>query len=260
MRSGRPFGQAQILRAPIIGWTKMDLINELAAIHGYRSYLEICTPTTGTLYGDLDRGRYSLSHRLMYRWRDQFDDGMAIDFRSSSLDSGEGASAIRASGNTYDVILVDPFHEYEASAQDLREACKLIKPTGTIVVHDCNPEEEALVTPQYRDGSWCGLTYKAYLDMMLESVRLQSCTVDTDHGCAIIRRRPLMSRLRLIASRALGPIGGGNRSRLLREWRRVGKDDAAAFRLLKAQTKSLLNLVTVEEFLAGERNGSPVLR
>jgi hypothetical protein len=26
------------------GWTKMDLINELAAIHGYRSYLEICTP------------------------------------------------------------------------------------------------------------------------------------------------------------------------------------------------------------------------
>jgi hypothetical protein len=260
MRSGRPFGQAQILRAPIIGWTKMDLINELAAIHGYRSYLEICTPTTDTLYGDLDRGRYSLSHRLMYRWRDQFDDGMAIDFRSSSLDSGEGASAIRASGNTYDVILVDPFHEYEASAQDLREACKLIKPTGTIVVHDCNPEEEALVTPQYRDGSWCGLTYKAYLDMMLESVRLQSCTVDTDHGCAIIRRRPLMSRLRLIASRALGPIGGGNRSRLLREWRRVGKDDAAAFRLLKAQTKSLLNLVTVEEFLAGERNGSPVLR
>ena len=147
MRSGRPFGQAQILRAQIIGWTKMDLINELAAIHGYRSYLEICTPTTGTLYGDLDRGRYSLSHRLMYRWRDQFDDGMAIDFRSSSLDSGEGASAIRASGNTYDVILVDPFHEYEASAQDLREACKLIKPTGTIVVHDCNPEEEALVTP-----------------------------------------------------------------------------------------------------------------
>ena len=85
----------------------MDLINELAAIHGYRSYLEICTPTTGTIYGALDRGRYSISHRLMYRYRDQFDDGMAIDFHSSSPDSGEGVSAVRAAGFTYDVILVD---------------------------------------------------------------------------------------------------------------------------------------------------------
>ena len=78
------------LRAPAMGWTKMDLINELAVIYGYRSYLEICTPTTGTIYADLDRGRYSLSHRLMYRYRDQFEDGMPIDYCSSSLDSGEG--------------------------------------------------------------------------------------------------------------------------------------------------------------------------
>jgi hypothetical protein len=120
-------------------------------------------------------------------------------------------------------------------------------------------EEEAFVTPHYRDGSWCGLTYKAYLDMMLESVRLQSCTVDTDHGCAIVRR-PLVSRLRSISYRALGTIAGDSRSRLLHEWQRVGKDEAAAFRLLKAHAKSLLNLVTVEEFLAGERNGAPVLR
>ncbi len=55
----------------------MDLINELAAIHGYRSYLEICTPTTGTIYGALDRQRYSISNRLMYRYLDQFDDHLS---------------------------------------------------------------------------------------------------------------------------------------------------------------------------------------
>jgi hypothetical protein len=217
-------------------------------------------PPTGTIYGALDRGRYSISHRLMYRYRDQFDDGMTIDFCSTSPDSGEGVSAIRAAGFTYDVILVDPFHEYETSARDLREACKLIKPNGTIVVHDCNPEEEALVTPHYRDGAWCGLTYKAYLDMMLESVRLRSCTVDTDHGCAIIRRRPFVSRLSRIAYRALGTIWPDRRTRLLHAWRRVGKDQAAAFRLLRTHAASLLNLVTVEEFLAGERNSTSVLR
>jgi hypothetical protein len=101
------------LSAPVMGWTKMDLINELAVIHGYRSYLEICTPTTGTIYADLDRGRYSISHRLMYRYRDQFEDGMPIDYCSPSPDSGEGVSAVRAAGFTYYVILVDPYHEYE---------------------------------------------------------------------------------------------------------------------------------------------------
>ncbi len=258
MRAPGPLCQTDIM-----GWTKMDLINELAAIHGYRSYLEICTPTTGTIYPAVDRRRYSISHRLMYRYGDQwdeFDDGMTIDFRSSSPDSGEAVSAVRAAGFAYDVILVDPFHEYETSAQDLREACTLIKPNGTIVVHDCNPEEEALVTPHYQDGRWCGLTYKAYLDMVLDSAQLQSCTVDTDHGCAIIRRRPLVSRLRRTVHRALGMIGRDSRSRLLHEWRRVSKDEAAAFRLLRAQATSLLNLVTVDEFLAGERNGAPVLR
>jgi hypothetical protein len=248
------------VRAPVTGWTKMDLINELAVIHGYGSYLEICTPTTGTIYGDLDRGRYYISHRLMYRYRDQFDDGMPIDYCSSSPDSGEGMAAVRTAGFTYDVILVDPYHEYETSAQDLRQACTLLKPNGTIVVHDCNPEEEAFVTPHYRDGSWCGLTYKAYLDILLESVRFRSCTVDTDHGCAIVRRRPLVPRLRHLANRAVGTIARDSRRRLLQEWRRVRKDDVAAFRLLKARTKSLLNLVTVEEFLASERKGAPVLR
>ena len=165
-----------------------------------------------------------------------------------------------ATGITYDVIIVDPFHEYETSAQHLRKACTLLKPNGTIVVHDCNPEEEAFVTPHYRERSWCGLTYKAYLDILLESVRLQSCTVNTDDGCAIVRRRPLVSRLRHLAYRAAGTISHDSRRRLLQEWRRAGKDDVAAFRLLKVHAKSLLNLVTVEEFLAGERKGAPVLR
>ncbi len=165
-----------------------------------------------------------------------------------------------AAGLTYDVILVDPYHEYETSAQDLREACTLIKPNGTIVVHDCNPEEEAFVTPHYRDGSWCGLTYKAYLDMILESVQLRSCTVDTDHGCAIIRRRPFVSRPSRIAYRVLGTIWPDRKTRLLHASRRLGKDRAAAFRLLRAHAASLLNLVTVEEFLVGERNGASVLR
>jgi hypothetical protein len=39
-----------------------------------------------------------------------------------------------------------------------------------------------------------------------------------------------------------------------------GKDYIAAFNLLQAHAKPLLNLVSVDEFLTGERNSLPVLR
>ena len=68
---------------------------------------------------------------------------------------------------------------------------------------------------------------------MLESVQLQSCTVDTDHGCAIIRSRPFVSRLSRIAYRALGTIWPYRRTRLLHASRRMGNDRAASFRLLR---------------------------
>ena len=136
-----------------VAWTKADLINELALIRGYRSYLEICTPTTGMLYGDIDRTRYTC-HRLMYRYPAgfvarliylaTFKDTLPIDFRTSDLDIAECVQAIQARGLKYDVILVDPFHEYAESIRDLGVAVDLLNPGGTIIVHDCYPRDGAL--------------------------------------------------------------------------------------------------------------------
>jgi len=95
-----------------------------------------------------------------------------------------------------------------------------------------------------------GLTYKAYLDILLESVRLKSCTVWIPiMAVAIVGPRSLVSRLRTSGnSRGRTNFARDGRQRLLQEWRRVGKDDTAAFRLLKGSTKPLLNLVTVRNF------------
>ena len=153
----------------------MDLINELVAIHGYRSYLEICTYTTGRLYGDLDRRFFTISHRLMYRCPEGYDDGLPIDFRSASSEIATQLTALRASGVTYDLILVDPFHDYEQSLRDLRAARSLLTAKGTIVVHDCRPPDRELASPEFLVGAWCGVTYKAYLDFMLEAAPVLHC-------------------------------------------------------------------------------------
>jgi hypothetical protein len=238
-------------------WTKTALINELAAIHGYRSYLEICTPTTGKLYATVDSDRYTTCHRLMYRCPEKFDDGFPIDYRSSGVDIERQIRAIRATGRKYDVILVDPFHEYETTIRDLREACGLVKSNGTILVHDCFPTDEKIVDPRYQDGSWCGVTYKAYIDFVLATPRLWFCTVDTDFGCGVLRQRPQSTR----DDRATLPFIAESSKRLaIQDWRQAGSDYTKTFRLLQVYATTLLNLVTVEEFLAAERAGTAFFR
>lgn len=243
-----------------MNYTKADLINEMSTIHGYRTYLEICTPTTGNIYGAVDRARYPTCHRLIYRCPAEFDDGMPIDFRSSNLDITECVNFIRTRELEYDVILVDPFHEYEPSARDLKEAVNLLNPTGTIIVHDCFPRDAAIAVPEYIDGAWCGVTYKAYLDFMLANKKLIFCTVDTDYGCGVIRRNVSLPVFQRIARRVLRMIARDDRRYVARQWLRAGNDYDATFKLLQAYSKPLLNLVSVNEFLTGERNGSPVLR
>lgn len=48
-------------------WTKADLVNRIAKLRGYRSYLEICTDYTGRRYGEIDRNLLTTCHRMMYR-------------------------------------------------------------------------------------------------------------------------------------------------------------------------------------------------
>ena len=243
-----------------MNYTKVDLINELSVIHGYRKYLEVCTATTGNMYRGIDRARFSTCHRLMYRCPDEFNDELPIDFRSANLDISECLKTIRAKGLTYDVILVDPFHEYEPSARDLREAINLLNPTGTIIAHDCFPRDGAIAGPDFILGAWCGVTYKAFVDFILTNKSLIFCTVDADYGCGVIRRNVSLSALQRMARRVSRMVARDDRRYVAEQWMRAGNDYDATFKLLQAHFKPLLNLVTVDEFLTGERNGSPVLR
>jgi hypothetical protein len=74
---------------------KAQIVNRLAAVHGYRHYLELCTRSTGRQYAEIDRSLLTTCKRLMYRCPDGPGDGMEVDYRSSDLDIAECLSAIR---------------------------------------------------------------------------------------------------------------------------------------------------------------------
>jgi hypothetical protein len=53
-------------------WNKAHIINRLSEIRGYSHYLEVCTPTSGGRYAEIDRPLFSTCIRLMYNCPDSY--------------------------------------------------------------------------------------------------------------------------------------------------------------------------------------------
>lgn len=245
--------------------SKIDIVNELARIYGWSRYLELCTPSTGLCFSLVDRERFSTCHRFIYRCPKDFDDGFNINFRAVNQDISEPLHEIRKLGMKYQVILVDPFHEYKETFRDLLVAFSLLEDGGALVVQNCYPLDKSLVSPRYHPGTWCGVTYKAYLDFThIYSSKILSYTVDTDFGCGIIHRLPrsrglLRNVFNSRKSRGEKLLGHKRRllrqeRRLFREWRRVGKDENASFAFFQKNAAPLLRLKSFDEFALAERS------
>ena len=227
------------LRRRVRGWNKADLINHLGAVHGYRNYLEICNAISGYLFALVDPEIYPIRHRMGYRSPTEFhDDGGGFDFRTESLDSSGVIREVRAGGIVYDVILVDSWHEYDTTYRDLTDALSLLSERGTIVVHDCFPENEQLTRIPFTGGEWNGVSYRAFLDFANQH-GLEYRVVEADFGCGIIRKG------------IPAPPPSAARDALLDAWAAVGDDNSAAFRFLH-QHKDLWNVIPVSRFLDEE--------
>ena len=169
--------------------TKVDVIHRVAAARGYRHYLEVCTPSTGGRFNELDHARFATAQRLLYRCAPDFDDGQPVDYRIA--DDGV-AGFLRTLGTVApvpDIALVDSWHDYVVSRRDLVGVFALLPEGGAMIVHDCRPPRAEVAAPDPIPGEWCGTTYKAYLDFVLERPDLDYVTVDTDYGCGVVTKR-----------------------------------------------------------------------
>jgi hypothetical protein len=200
----------------------------LAGVHGYRHYLELCTFMSGGRYDEIDRAKLPTCRRLMYRCPDDFDDGLTIDYRSATLDIGECLKTISQEGRSFDIVLVDSWHEFEPSWRDLVEAFRLIRADGMLVVHDCLPPRPEITVPQYITGEWCGVSYQAYVDFISQRHDLAVYTVDTDYGCGVIRELAEPTPKSATAAGA----------ELLGDWRSKRGDPMEAFAFFHARAQA----------------------
>lgn len=216
---------------------KYEIAAELAKKCGYTSYLEICTSGTGWTFGRVDRERFTRCKRLMYRIpKRNFTDGAPIDFPTREESSETMFLEILRSGERFDIVFVDPWHTYECSMRDLVFGRQLVNPNGTLLVHDCNPTNQTCTDPKFRPGEWCGVTFAAYLDMVLFAEGTPYVTVDTDYGCGIMSEHPVITPL----------LSRCTNAELIAQWPKLGLKEKYPF--FEQHRAELLQLMPLEKF------------
>jgi hypothetical protein len=166
-----------------LGWrdveSRTDVLNYLAAVKGYRRYLEIGVRDPRTNY---DRVRVRCKTSV-----DPAPEGR-VTFRLTSDEFFAQLSEL-SEPKRFDLILVDGLHFAEQVERDVENSLRHLEPGGTILVHDCNPPTEDAQSIDY-DGLkvWTGTVWKAWLKFRTTRPELAMLVVNVDYGCGIITR------------------------------------------------------------------------
>ena len=86
-----------------------------------------------------------------------------------------------------DVAFVDGLHTADQAYRDITNALGHLKPNGTVVVHDCNPQSASAAGPELDPAGWNGEVYKAMIRLRAERSDLRVAVLDADQGLGIVR-------------------------------------------------------------------------
>ena len=218
-------------------FNKTDLIHLISSRLKLRDYLELCTPTAGRRYGEMERARFRTARRLMYNCPTGFDDGLPIDYNIPDLNIEDVIGELKLRHDQVDICLVDALHTYDYTTRDLALTYDLLSDGGVLVVHDCAPMTEAVASPIFAPNNWSGESYRSYLDFVLARDDLDYFTVDIDYGCGIIFKNRAVDMV--------GPVD----PRLVAEWFEVHNDSQVALSFFFKHRAQLLRLTSGKNFV-----------
>ena len=102
-------------------------------------------------------------------------------------------------GRLFDVIFIDGLHTYSQTFIDIIHSLQFLNPKGAIVLHDINPDTEALALPASsrsaamqavgKSGGWCGDSWKAFHHLIACNRilnQLDLFTLNCDFGLGVI--------------------------------------------------------------------------
>jgi len=176
-RRRTPQGQKGIYRFAQ-GYRKVNrtaILNHLVRRHGYEDYLEI---------GVRQADNFS---RIRVPRKSGVDP--APEAPSTHRMTSDAFFAQLPGDARFDLIFIDGLHEEVQVLRDVHNALRVLRPAGTVALHDCNPPTLWHQRDACEDGgeAWNGTVWRAWARLRCERRDLRMHVVDTDWGVGLIQ-------------------------------------------------------------------------
>ena len=86
----------------------------------------------------------------------------------------------------WDIIFIDGLHESHQVDKDIENSLRSLTPNGSIVIHDCNPQDEIRQRVPRESRQWNGDVWKSVAKYRSQGGRC--VVIDTDEGLGWIHR------------------------------------------------------------------------
>lgn len=137
-----------------------------------RTILLVNTPSTGQFFNQMFLGR----------------EVARICYDPTHLEDLE--KAVRNMNIEFDMICVDPYHEYKPSCDTFALLISVLGEHGILISHDCFPPNWKCASPTYQKGEWCGVTYAAFMEIASHHPDWFYGIITRDYGLGIISKTP----------------------------------------------------------------------
>ena len=163
-------------------------INDLISNNNSNNIIFIRTPTTGAwLDGILPNDNSVI--RLCYYIQNIQPKKCNCHKSTTIFDLNNLEQKLDELNNKYDLIVIDPYHEYNISYNNFNLLLSFLNDDGCIVSHDCFPPNLNMSTPVFKNGDWCGQTYLAFIKFAYNNSKLFYGILNIDTGIGIISKR-----------------------------------------------------------------------
>jgi hypothetical protein len=182
---------------------RIDVIQQFIDKHKYQQYLEIgvnygycfMPVKIPTKYAVDPSFRIPLEKKI--KWNILYPRNIFNKYFECGSDEFFAKPEIR--GTRFDIAFIDGLHTFRQSLQDVLNAYRHLNAGGVIVMHDCNPPDEAssvvlesleLVRKNSENdttGVWCGDVWKTIVYLRHFVPDNEIFVLDTDFGIGVIK-------------------------------------------------------------------------
>jgi len=181
MKKPNCYLQKKTFNGEIVNRLLNDIIKENQL---YGNILFVRTPTTAPWMDNMLKNNENVT-RIIYNTPD------VEPIKINNYDIIQHSELTKLNYKKYDIICLDPYHEYAESTSDLNFLSSLLSDQGVMLIHDCCPPKKEYSTSKFKKGWWCGVTYVCLVEHSYNNPELFYGVINNDNGVGIISKQKI---------------------------------------------------------------------